>query len=337
MSFLKEAKLSYTQPEIPNGEVLAKRVTYFAMRALTETYPSLLNSPFSEKLPTYDRIRFSSFEEIREQQRKDKPSDASKLLYPGFEAVGIPKPAIEERYHSLDKDDPVYWNRDLANPTMHFSNRFFDNFSSPDRGTRVKEALVFGITLIRETLEMLPIPQELTCQAEWKEMIAIELADFFKSLEKEFPTEIDPEKFAVLKENVDNLPALDPKAYVVSSGAKVSFLFDGQTQNTAEYNMGDRFQDGTVCSLAKDAIRQFIKLMQNAQIAPDTRKLSDFYAYALAPTEAQRFAENILRNTQLVDPNDKNKLFELYLHSDIPTYYHDSKPNGPVNPWQYPR
>lgn len=332
-----EKRIHITLPETPKGEPLIKRVLELSMRALTETYPILLDPPFSDKIPTRDRICFSSLDEIRKQQEEDKPSSTSKLLFLGMELAGIPKPAIKEKYHPLDKDYPVYWNLDSEKPTMYFSDEVRANLDSPDPDIRRTKALNFGITLIRETLEMLPVPQKLTCQAEWKEMIGIDLADgFFTSLEREFTQQIDPGKFAILKESADELPALDPKAQAVSCGAIVSLLFDGQTLNTAEYNMGSQFQDGIINYLATDVIQEFFTLMKKAQITPGSTRLADFLVNVLEPSEANLFAVKILRDMQLVDFRNKKELLELYLNSDLPTCYHESPKQDLVNPWQYP-
>lgn len=322
-------------PEIPRGEALTKRVADLARRALAETYPILNNPPYSGRLPTLDMIRFASLDQIKEQQKADKPP--TNLLYLGMGLSGIPEPEIHHRYYPLNEENPVYWNCGLQNPVMYFSDRFPHNFSSPKEGIRVVETVIFGATLIRETLKMLPTPQELMPKSEWQAMIASDLAFFFESLENDCTEQINPENFAMLKGYTDHLQDLDYSSFVLAHGAMVSLLLSDQTLTNAEYTMGIKLHGGIAQYLAQDATRRFIILMKNARIAPDSIKLADFYAEFLSPDKHQRFAENILRHIQLVDFTNKQKLLELYLNSELPACYHNSPKKGTVDPWQYPR
>lgn len=330
-----EKKIRFIPPEIPKGEMLIQRVFGLARRALTETYPILSNPPYCERLPTLDRIRFASLDQIRKQQETDKPP--TNLLYLGMELSGIPKPAIHQRYYPLNEENPVYWDHSLEKPVMYFSDRFPHNFSSPNPGERVTESIVFGATLIRETLKMLPTPRQLTPNSEWQAIITSDLAFFFENLENEFAGQINPENFTMLKGYIDHLQDLDSASFVLAHGAMVSLLLSGQTLTNAEYTMGIKLDGGVVSYLAQDVTRGFIILMKSARIAPDLTKLSDFYAAFLIPDEWQRFAENIFRRIQLVDFTNKQKLLELYLNSELPIYYHNSPRRGTIDPKQYPR
>ncbi|MBI2330400.1 hypothetical protein HYU94_03340 [Candidatus Daviesbacteria bacterium] len=328
-----EAKFRFVPPEILRGESLVKRVTDLSMRALIETYPILSNSPYFERLPNFDRICFTSLDQIREKQKNDKPP--TNMLFLGLKLTGIPESVILQRYYPLIEDYPVYWNLGEKNPSIYFSDKILSDLSSPHPGIRATEAMIFGTALIKETLGMLPTPQKLS-QTDWVAMAETDMADLFKLLEKDFDGQFDPKNFSTLKQNTGNLLSLDRQAAVLSYGAMALLLFADQSINTAEYTMGYKFHWGTVCYLAQDVIRKFIILMKNALIAPNSFKLSDFYAKLLSPTEPQYFAQNILRHIQLVDFTNKQKLLELYLNSELPIYYHNSPKKGLVNPWQYP-
>lgn len=309
---------------------MKKAIFSSVSEAIYQTYPEARRFKGVSK----GTVRFTTVENILSIQKGGAPKQNLYLyqaLAEVFGQFGLPETELEKWRYKAAEEKPGFTNYEEG--VVYLPYAMVYNLLLPN--SRIEASKELGNTLIEEAIKTYgyrvgsKVFEHVPWSFFWGFMMDHDLDDSYGFWEKRLKNKKDRMRFREARKGISYLFSQkgieQEEVQFWAAGVKILAVRKGQSLISAEYILGEDFDDGTVQSLAEPAKKRFLELLgKKLNIKMEVEDGS-------GKTEKQKRAEVVHGVMGLKG----KKLFSAYTHSEFPLAYMRS--NTPeLNPFRYP-